>query len=601
MSDSGEDRVRKAFRAARTVARDTDPGPDPSGDAPSPPDQSQNDVPDLPEVQGALFPCNDMGNAHRLKHYFGEDLLYVPRLGWHVWDRTRWKLDPDGLNVRSLAQKLQEWIMLEADHVRIADWEMAKLAELDHLEARELEIKMKSLGERTEMEKSELAEIRIELDWARAIRDKAKKLKSEHKSFAKSSGNSTRIKAALTEAETLLCQDIENLDSDALTVNTLTGLLRFTVDGNREEGMSRTAEFSVDDHLRIAHADTEAGLQFITKVMPVKYDRDAKCPKFHRFLAQVQPDQEMRAFLQRWFGLSMTALPIQKFLYTYGTGANGKSLLANLMHDLMGDYSAVVRIESLTGVNRKSGSEATPDIMPLIGARAAFTREPEDGARLREGMIKEMTGGEAMMVRQLHSDFIKFIPYFKLLFTANEMLDIRGIDDGIWRRIRLCPFDVQIPEAERDETLGEKLFQEERSGILNWMIDGLIDYLERGLQEPEQVLKATKDYRKDSDPYADFLTYGCVLDSDQGWISAADLRDACEAYMIENQGSAFRPRSISNGLKKRADGKFRHPETSRSYSFQKSGVNGYEGIGLTPETKKLLDAARSLSGGGFTP
>ncbi len=91
---------------------------------------------------------------------------------------------------------------------------------------------------------------------------------------------------------------------------------------------------------------------------------------------------------------------------------------------------------------------------------------------LQEGLIKELTGGEPILVRALHSDFVEVRPQFKLTISGNHKPEIRGTDDGIWRRVMLVPFDVQIPEAERDQDLGKKLW-EERSGILNWLVKGV--------------------------------------------------------------------------------------------------------------------------------
>ncbi len=164
---------------------------------------------------------------------------------------------------------------------------------------------------------------------------------------------------------------------------------------------------------------------------------------------------------------------MQKLAFFHGGGANGKSVLVDLMARMFGDYSASARIESLTGKNKKSGSDSQPDLMPLIAARFVRTSEPEDGERLQEGLVKALTGGEPMMIRALYSDFIIFRPIFKLTISGNHLPEIRGGDDGIWRRVMLVNFPVQIPEKKRipKEELDEILWQE-RSGILNWLIQG---------------------------------------------------------------------------------------------------------------------------------
>ena len=292
----------------------------------------------------------------------------------------------------------------------------------------------------------------------------------------------------------------------------------------------------------------------------------------------------------------MTGLPVQKFVYMYGAGANGKSALSSLMRRIMGDYAAMMRIESLTGQNRKSGSDATPDMLGLRGGRAAFTGEPEEGVRLQEPKMKEILGGEAMLIRSLHENFFEIVPIAKITFTANGKLDIRGTDDGIWRRVCLVPFLVQIPEAERDEKLVDKLFEDERSGILNWLITGLIDYLEGGLQEPDAILEATAEYRNDSDPIGQFLASNCIVDGGTNFIRAVELRNACALYMIESLGAAWKPGTISRKIKERAK-TFVHPESNRKFMPHKRSTPGFTGIRLTSAmAARLRNCRKDMSG-----
>jgi putative DNA primase/helicase len=597
------DPIRGKFDGAEDIApmdgleppSSDDIGMDDNAPPPHTPDGPPcGDDPDNPIAtleKGAQFPQNDTGNGLRFAHYFGQDAMYVPRVGWHIWDEKRWGLDPDGIAVRRKAQGIHQMIEKEVLYVPLSSTEQDRAERLDQIrfELNDFQNIYGDLSDEDQLQKradlqTERAKLNGEL-WGKGS------TRQRHKTFARSAGNSGNIKNMLGEAVTSLAQDVKDLDADPLTVNTQTGVLRFKVLDLREDGAGKLAEYALSDHARQATVEGRNRPQFITKMMPVDYDPEARCPKFDAFLARVQPDPEDRAFLQRWFGLSMTGQPVQKFLYMYGMGANGKSLLAGLMRRMMGDYATMVRIESLTGKNRKSGSDATPDLMRLIGARAAITNEPEEGERLQEQKVKEMTGGDEMLVRNLHSDFVAFTPYFKLTFTGNHKLEIRGTDDGIWRRPLLLPFDVQIPESERDESLGDKLFDEERSGILNWMIDGLLDYLEGGLQEPAKVVQATEDYRKDSDPLGDFLATGCEIDGGSDFLPARDLVDACYLYLLENTSHAWQPGNLQRKLKDRS-GKYMHPASGKSYARHKrNGTWGYSGISLTRDMRQRLDDA----------
>ena len=541
--------------------------------------------------EGALFPLNDAGNGRRFALYFGDDAMYVPRVGWHVWDGRRWKLDPDNIAVRRHGQELHQLIQREIPFIQLNSAERRRVDRLDSVRAELLSLG-RGKGELSDEDRAKKQqELLDEKDKLNSALWGKGSTRARHVSFGNTSGNKGRIDAAMAEAITGLNRDVEDLDADPLTVNTESGLLRFRVTDMRAEGAGKVAAVDLTEHARVVSIEGRNHPQYITKMMPVAYDPDATCPQFMAFLERVQPDPEMRAFLQRWFGLSMTALPVQKFLYCYGMGANGKSLLAGLMRRMLGDYATMVKIESLTGKNRKSGSDATPDLMRLIGARAAITNEPEEGERLQEQKVKEMTGGDEMLVRNLHSDFVAFTPYFKLTFTGNHKLEIRGTDDGIWRRPLLCPFNEQIPEGERDEKLGDRLFEQERPGILNWMIQGLLDYLEGGLQEPAQVTQATEEYRKDSDPIGDFLATGCDIDGGGDFLSARDLVDACYLYLLENTSHAWQPGNLQRKIKERA-GKYMHPVTGKSYTRHKShGTWGYTGIRLTGDMRRQLDDA----------
>ncbi len=583
----GIEEVRDRFDAAEDIAPADDCQRD---DAPPPGAPAEGGDLPVPEMDGAKLPLNDTGNGLRFALYCGGDAMFVPRVGWHIWGGKRWKLDPDGIAVRRHAQSIQDHIIDEIPHVALEDWQLAIIDSEPATRRRHEELLAIEAEARTIEQKIEIEELSQSLIWIRKLKDRKSGMKSDHRSFSKTSGNKGRIDAMLTEATTSLSRELEDLDADPLTVNTESGILRFSVMGGPEEGFSRTANVVCEPHARAVAVEGKDRPQYITKLVPSDFDEKATCPQFEAFLRRVQPDQEMREFLQRWWGLSMTALPVQKFVFQYGKGANGKSVLSDLMNRLLGDYATTVKIKSLTGRNNKSGADATPDLMPLVGARAALASEPEEGDRLQEGMIKEMTGGESILVRQLHSDFIEVRPYFKLVISGNYKPDIRGTDDGIWRRVLLVPFDVQIPENERDEKLIDKLW-EERAGILNWLVDGLIAFLEGGLQEPEQVLAATLEYRADSDPIGSFLGECCIVTgASDDFLSARELIDGFNLWLDQRGEGMWGQRTVS--LKMRNEvGRYRDPTTNRAFSKGKRDVTGYRGIKFTDLFRRSYDDA----------
>lgn len=593
MTENLED-VRRTFAEAEDI-----PAPEPfeggdDGHVPPPNNRAPRDGADEPDEgkasEGALLPLNDTGNGSRFALYCGDQALFVPRVGWHVWDKRRWKLDPDGIAVRRHAQQIQHHIIDEIQHLELEGWQLQQLEREVPVRQRLAQLRQIEDADRSAEVSKEIEDLDQEMKWIAKIRDRRSGMKADHRNFSKTTGNKGRIDAMLTEATTSLSRDIEDLDSDPLTVNVENGLLRFTVVGGGSEGFAKTADVKIEEHAQEVPISGGNATQVITKLMPVEYDPKATCETFEKFLARVQPDKEMRDFLQRWWGLSMSALTVQKFLFQYGSGANGKSVLSDLMGRLLGDYSTSVKIESLTGRNRRGGGDATPDLMPLVGARSARASEPEEGERLQEGMIKEMTGGEKMLVRNLHADFIEVRPHFKLTISGNHKPDIRGTDDGIWRRVLLVPFDVQIPEGQRDDKLIDKLW-DERSGILNWLIEGLLDYLEGGLREPDKVIDATADYRADSDPIKSFLQECCQVSGDNcDFLPARSLIDGFQLWQDLRGEGTWGNRSVSLKLKDRA-GKYRDGNTGKTFIVGKVSVTGYRGIRFTDEFRDTLDRA----------
>lgn len=509
-------------------------------------------------LRSAGQPLNDFGNGQRFVIHYGDDVMFVPRVGWFIWSGRVWEKDPDQLEVRRRAQGLSRVIIREIPYLRFGKDRAAQMRQ---------DLSKVAKSDRT-------AEQTMTLD-------SVSKLIGRHRSFANTTGNSARIDNATKEAGTALACVFDHLDAGELDVNTQSGVLRFSVVDMREEGAGRAAHTDLVPHARD---------QRLTKIMPVEYDPAAPHPLFDAFLERVQPDRDMREFLKRWLGLSMTGVKMQRLAFFYGGGANGKSVLVDLIARIMGNYAATARIESLTGTNRRGGGEATPDLIPLMGARMVRTSEPDEGQRLQEGLIKELTGGEPIMMRALHSDFIEVRPEFKMTMSGNHKPEIRGTDDGIWRRVMLVPFDVQIPESERDPDLVNKLWAE-RSGILNWMVEGLVDVLEGGLAPPDKVLDATREYREESDPIGVFLTSCCVVTGDPtNVIASKDLGDAFTLHLLERGLSAWKPATFAKQIAAKSR-HWRHPETGKQFQKGKASVTQYLGLRLTDAFKRRFDDA----------
>jgi len=246
---------------------------------------------------------------------------------------------------------------------------------------------------------------------------------------------------------------------------------------------------------------------FITKASQVSFDPAAKCPQFLGFLDSIMAkNQSLIPFLQRAIGYALTGdIAEQCFFIFYGHGANGKSTLLEVLRSLVGDYGQQA---SFTTFLSSDQERVRNDLARLRGARLVTAVEVEEGRRLSEVVVKQVTGGDPITARFLYSENFEFKPQFKLFLACNHKPVIRGTDHAIWRRIRLIPFTVEIPDDQQDKELPLKL-RAELPGILTWAVKGCLDWQRDGLAAPKEVLHATKEYREEMDVLGMFLDECC--------------------------------------------------------------------------------------------
>ncbi len=273
---------------------------------------------------------------------------------------------------------------------------------------------------------------------------------------------------------------------------------------------------------------------YITKLAPVIHDPDAKCPTWDAALQLWLPDPAVRSFFQRACGYGATAdVSEQALFFLYGdTGANGKSTSLRTIQETLGDYAAQAAPNLLL---QSPGERHPTEIADLMGVRFVASVEVEDGKRLAEVLVKQLTGGDRLKARRMRQDFFEFDPTFKLFLAANHKPIIRGTDKAIWRRIHLIPFTVHIPPDQRDRALMAKL-RRERSGILRWLIDGCLAWQEHGLDVPDCIKEATNAYKEEQDIIGLFIEEYCERDPSYevranllyqhytGWANSAGLR-----------------------------------------------------------------------------
>ena len=248
----------------------------------------------------------------------------------------------------------------------------------------------------------------------------------------------------------------------------------------------------------------------LTKCADISFEQDAIHVEWDRFLDRImEGNTRMITFLQKAIGWALTGdMSEQSMFILFGTGANGKSTFLNVIMEIFGNYAKTTQPESFM---KKRGDSISNDIARLCGTRFVITYEIDEGQRLSETLIKQITGQDVMTARFLYGEFFEFLPTFKVFMATNQSPAIRGNDFGIWRRIKIIPFPVRISYEERDLKLMDKL-RAEKSGILNWMIEGCLLWQKEGLGEPEEMRTAITEYREDMDIVSGFLGECCVTE-----------------------------------------------------------------------------------------
>lgn len=311
---------------------------------------------------------------------------------------------------------------------------------------------------------------------------------------------------------------------------------------------------------------------YITQRAPVAYNAEATCPTFEAFLSRIFADnRELIEFVRRAAGYTLTGSTAEQCLFLlWGTGANGKSTLVNTLRALLGDYAT--QADAATFMFRDRGG-ASNDIARLRGARLVSAIETEDGQRLAESLVKQLTGQDAIAARFLYAEHFEFVPAFKLWLAANHKPIVHGDDYAIWRRIHLIPFTVPIPEAERDRTLPEKLAAE-LPGILNWALAGCSAWQAHGLMPPEEVRAATAEYRREMDVLQDFLDARCII--------KANARVGASALY-----AAYRHWAEETGHRPMSQTRFGRKLGERGFQKAKASVGFYVGLGLLEDRHGL--------------
>ncbi|MFN9421523.1 MAG: phage/plasmid primase, P4 family [Pirellula sp.] len=324
--------------------------------------------------------------------------------------------------------------------------------------------------------------------WDRLLAIQLEKQQKEWADFCRWANRKTTIENVVSLAR---CDARTTIDHDLLNQNTY-----FL---NLQNGTLDLSTWEFRDHRQ-----TDS----ITQIANVAYDPKAQCPKWRAFIDLIfGSDDEAKRYIQALLGYSCSGdvgehiLPI-----CYGSGANGKSTLWNAIVELLGDYAMLAPSKLLLGTT----NEHDTVIASLYQRRLVAISEPDEGSKLREARVKELTGDEQITARRMREDYWSFRRTHKFWLSTNHLPQINGTDEGIWRRIKLIPFRVDLRKVtEPIPDYHKLLVREEGPGILNWLLDGFKDWRANGFIEPQSVINETQSYRGSSDELGRFISDCC--------------------------------------------------------------------------------------------
>lgn len=488
-------------------------------------------------------PYTDLGNAERFKLRYGHDVRWCEEIGkWLYWTGERWSED--------LTLQARSWVQETV-------WSMSKEGvEFD----RQLWSYMPTGDDDTDqIEKQRIA-------------DKAKSART----WAKASQASTHISAMEKEArvDSRLNVRVAQLDADPMLLGVANGTLDLTT--GRVRPSRRT--------------------DYISKQIETRYDRDATCPRWLAFMGQILPDPEVRSHVQRALGYSMTGLITeQKWWMFVGQGSNGKSTMLDVVKQIFGSYGTRLPMRFL---EEQKMEQHQTELMGLRGARIAFGTEPKQNSMWNSERIKAITGDGTLSARFMRQDQVEFQSTSKLFVCLNELLRTNDMGHGFWRRVVLVTFGVTFAEGQQDRNLFRDLVSE-RSGILNWLIDGLMAWHQDGLAIPESCRASVDEYRSDQDHVLRWTEERCSREPLNQWqpVAVVLASVAYSAYCAwhKEQGIATNPpHAVSFGKRLKKLGVGRVEGRARRGTY--TGLRLLEASELEEgRDKDLLDAMASVS------
>ena len=314
-------------------------------------------------------------------------------------------------------------------------------------------------------------------------------------------------------------EDHNKIQSCLSITKSIEGIATLSSDWDKDQGLLQFNNGTLDLRTKLFRDGKPEDM--ISYCTGYDYAPNANCELWRKSLNDIMDNKnEMISFLRRAIGYSLAGETSEQcFFMMYGTGANGKSVVLEVIRRILGDYS---KDSPFTAFERRfAGNAQSNDLARLHSIRLVTSSESGFSKRLDEERLKAITGGDPITARFLHKEFFTYNPHFKLWLAVNSLPKTEDFSDGFWRRVRVIPFEVQFKGDGEDKDLTSKLMNE-LPGIMNWAIAGYKEWQKIGLSPPDKVIQATHDYQVESDIVAEFVE-NFVVEDKESHIMAGEL------------------------------------------------------------------------------